>query len=89
MADSDIIVSLHLDFPFISLFDNEQNHGVQDKSGGRIVTLYVSENSKFVNNSATIQARCKLSTDLENLDYKEIFDACWTKSTEVYNLYCL
>jgi hypothetical protein len=48
-----------------------------------MVTLNVSENSKFVNNSATIQARCKLSTDLETLDYKEIFDACWTKSTEV------
>jgi hypothetical protein len=34
---------------------------------------------RIVNNSATIEAREKISTDLESLELQKFFDVCWAK----------
>jgi hypothetical protein len=41
--------------------------------------FYLIQNHKIANNSTTIKAREKISTDLESLEFLKNFDACLTK----------
>jgi len=41
--------------------------------------FYLAKNHKIANNSATTEAREKISTDLESLEFKSFFDAYLTK----------
>ncbi len=41
--------------------------------------FYIVKSSKLANNSDTTEAREKLSTDLESLEFEKCFDACLTK----------
>jgi hypothetical protein len=47
--------------------------------------FYLAESHKIANNSATTEAREKISTDLESLELKK-FDVCLTKF-EYYEIY--
>ncbi len=50
--------------------------GVQDM----FCNFYLVKNPKIAKNSTTAKAREKISTDLEYLELREIFDVCLTKS---------
>jgi hypothetical protein len=41
--------------------------------------FYLVKNHKIANNSATIEAREKITTHLESLKFQKIFDVCLTK----------
>jgi hypothetical protein len=41
--------------------------------------FYLVKYHKFANNSTTAKAEEKISSDLEYLEIKKIFDVCWTK----------
>jgi hypothetical protein len=44
-----------------------------------VCNFYSVKNHKIVNNSATIEARVEISTDLKSLEFDEEIGACLTK----------
>ncbi len=54
-------------------------HHVAALVSGMLCNFYVVKNHKIANNSATTEAREKISTDLNTLEFEKLFDVCLTK----------
>ncbi len=54
-------------------------HQVAALASDMLCDFYLVKNHKIANNSATTEAREKISTDLNTLEFEKFFDVCLTK----------